>query len=117
MSLKIIALTLLLAPASQARGPSPAWPLARRDCTFTVPASEGDTCASLADFWGLDLAQFQSYNPGVSCAGTLVAGQEYCIEWDGGQQPTTTSSTTSSATTTTSSLPSPTQPGLAADCE
>jgi hypothetical protein len=56
--------------------------LQRRDCKFTWPAYDGDTCSSLAEPWGITEAQFISYNPGVGCS-SLVVGKEYCVEWAG----------------------------------
>ncbi|ETS88169.1 hypothetical protein PFICI_01997 [Pestalotiopsis fici W106-1] len=115
-----VLLGLLLASTAQCRSLF----LARRDCTFTVEAAEGDTCSSLSDYWGITEAQFESYNPGVDCSSTLTAGADYCIEWDDGQLPTsTTTSTTSSKTSTTTTTttapsgPSPTQTGIASDCD
>ncbi|KAI1643213.1 uncharacterized protein F4817DRAFT_368736, partial [Daldinia loculata] len=94
--------------------------LVRRDCTFSVAVSAGDTCSSLASYWGITLAQFQSYNPGVDCAKDLTVDTNYCIEWDDGRPPptstTTTSSTTTSTASTTPSGPSPTQTGIASNC-
>ncbi|KAI0847482.1 LysM domain-containing protein [Daldinia vernicosa] len=94
--------------------------LVRRDCTFSVSASAGDTCSSLASYWGITLTQFQSYNPGVDCNKDLTANTNYCIEWDDGQPPptsTTTTSSTTSATLTTPSGPSPTQTGITSNCD
>ncbi|KAK8050308.1 hypothetical protein PG994_012038 [Apiospora phragmitis] len=95
--------------------------LVSRDCTFSVTAEPGDTCASLADYWGITLADFQSYNAGVDCSSALKAGTDYCVERDDGQPPTTTtttsSKTTTATTTTTPSGPSPTQTGIASDCK
>ncbi|GAP93034.1 hypothetical protein SAMD00023353_10200160 [Rosellinia necatrix] len=104
---------IVLAHAVQSRG------IYRRDCTFSVPASSGDTCASLATYWGITEVQFKAYNPGVDCSSNLTEDTEYCIEWDGGQPPptsTTTTTTTHATTTTTPGGPSPIQSGVAADC-
>ena len=83
-----------------------------RDCSFTWPAYDGDTCKSMADTWSISEAQFISYNPGVDCF-ALVIGKEYCVEWQGNLpfsssliKPSTSSikiATTSSKLLTTSS--------------
>lgn len=111
-------------------------------CTFTWEAGAGDTCSSLADVWGITLAQFQQYNPTAKCP-TLTPGVAYCVEWDYGAAPTTTTTpttttskptsptttttttsspsttktpTTSTTTTTGPAVPSPTQDGLISTC-
>ncbi|KAH8692484.1 hypothetical protein GQ44DRAFT_719839 [Phaeosphaeriaceae sp. PMI808] len=53
-----------------------------RDCSFTWPAYEGDTCETMANNWSISEAEFLSYNPGAVCS-ALEAGKEYCVEWSG----------------------------------
>ncbi|KAI0906412.1 LysM domain-containing protein [Ustulina deusta] len=103
-----------LSSAAQSRG------ILKRDCTFSVWASTGDTCSSLAAHWGITEEQFESYNPGVDCSSALTAGSNYCIEWNDGQPPpasSTTTTTTSSTISTTAAGPSPTQSGIASNCD
>ncbi|KJK66020.1 Lysine Motif is a small domain involved in binding peptidoglycan [Aspergillus parasiticus SU-1] len=47
-------------------------------CSFSMAASEGDTCESFATSWGQTAEMFQELNPSVSCP-ILNAGQSYCI--------------------------------------
>jgi LysM repeat protein len=78
----------------------------QRDCSFSVPAEAGDTCQSLAASWAIGVDQFTRWNAGVQCGAALVAGKEYCVEWDGPEPVvTTTSSSTASKTTTTPKAP------------
>ncbi|CAK7209747.1 hypothetical protein SCUCBS95973_000545 [Sporothrix curviconia] len=120
--------------------------LKAQDCTYTVVAASGDTCASLASAWSLGLQQFEVYNPqvGPDCSAGIVVGQTYCIEQNYGlsSMPSTptitppspppsstvpTSSDASGAPTTTtvdatptapngSPIPSPVQDGISPDC-
>ncbi|AEO70563.1 carbohydrate-binding module family 50 protein [Thermothielavioides terrestris NRRL 8126] len=76
-------------------------------CDFQVTAVSGDTCASMAAFWGLSQADFQALNPSVSCPGDLVAGQEYCVL---GTVTTTTSTATPTTVTVTTSTPTTVTP-------
>ncbi|ORY65198.1 uncharacterized protein BCR38DRAFT_457414 [Pseudomassariella vexata] len=90
-----------------------------RSCSFSWPAESGDTCLSMAQAWGITESQFISFNPGVICA-SLIPGQDYCVEWDGSPPPmpsTTRTSVPPVTTTTTPTGPSPTQEGIAKDCE
>lgn len=72
-----------------------------RDCSFTWPAKQGDTCRSLAEEWSITEAEFISFNPGAPCS-SLVANTEYCVEWQGDlpvtSQPTPTKTIQSSST-------------------
>ncbi|KAL4994067.1 hypothetical protein BDV10DRAFT_189402 [Aspergillus recurvatus] len=116
------------------------------DCSFSTAASSGDSCASFASSWGLSVDTLKSLNPGLDCA-NFDDFAEYCVMGAvTPDEPSTTSSistTTKKATTTTTSTttavlsttdqptttttsatatatgdsPSPTQPGLAADCD
>ncbi|KAF9890423.1 hypothetical protein FE257_005828 [Aspergillus nanangensis] len=91
-------------------------------CTFSAPASSGDTCASFASAWGQTVNEFRALNPGATCP-NLTAGQEYCVIGTVTDATTTTSTTTTTSkpppTTTTSSgsAPGPTQPGIPANCD
>jgi LysM repeat protein len=111
-------------------------------CDFSTAANSGDTCSSFAAEWGLSLSGFEQINPGVPCDGPLTAGQDYCVIGQAVSSPTSSSTTTtttttaaksrttSTTTTTTPSpvktsaastsatggAPSPTQSGLAANC-
>ncbi|KAF3058709.1 hypothetical protein GL218_05331 [Daldinia childiae] len=115
MMLTTFLLGVFLVSAAQCRY------LIRKDCTFSVAASTGDTCSSLASYWGITLTQFQSYNPGVDCTKDLTVDTNYCIEWDDGRPPPTSTTTTSSTATSTASTapsgPSPTQTGIASNCD
>lgn len=106
----------------------------KRDCVFTWPATDEDTCGTMSRDWLLDESVFKAMNPGIDCS-KLVPGQEYCVTWDGAisippivtstSPPTSTkpSSTTLVTTTRSSSapsgpaLPSPVQSGVPSDCE
>jgi len=105
--------------------------LSRRDCTITWPAIEGDTCASMARDWALEVDFFRAMNPTADCS-KLVPGQEYCVDWEGTRPtapaitsttpPTVPSSTTlvtktSSAPPSGPTGPSPVQEGIAANCK
>ncbi|WEW59001.1 hypothetical protein PRK78_004469 [Emydomyces testavorans] len=100
-------------------------------CSFSTAANPGDTCESFSKTWGTTVDTFKSLNPGVNCP-NLVAGQTYCavgtVTTDAptsSTAPMTTSKsaippTTSTQTTTVatpSGPPSPTQPGIAKDCD
>ncbi|KAK0106890.1 hypothetical protein ONS95_003609 [Cadophora gregata] len=100
-------------------------------CTFSITASNGDTCSSIATAWGLTVADFTALNPGINCA-KLVVNNQYCVLGEITATPTTTSSSkstsesTSSTTRTTSSITTsqaptpaphmPTQDGISAQC-
>jgi hypothetical protein len=105
--------------------------LSRRACTITWPAIDGDTCASMARDWALDVDYFRAMNPTADCS-KLVHGQEYCVDWEGTKPtapaitttvpPTVPSSTTlvtktSSAPPTGPTGPSPVQEGITANCK
>ncbi|KAL2821619.1 hypothetical protein BJX63DRAFT_378708 [Aspergillus granulosus] len=109
--------------------------LSRRavDCSFSVPASAGDTCETLAGSWGLDVEALQHLNPGITCPG-LDTSKTYCVIGTVTDEPgttltttassrttttTTATTTTKSATTTTTTAPSnsPTMPGIVDNCD
>ncbi|KAK2875576.1 hypothetical protein FQN49_001600 [Arthroderma sp. PD_2] len=102
-------------------------------CSFASQPDPGDTCDTLSDRWGITVDRFKLLNPGVNCP-ELVAGKEYCLI--GIIEPDTPGTTTTPMTTTTPTMtptkttttqemtttmpadpPSPTQPGLAKDCD
>ena len=90
------------------------------DCNFSTAADPGDTCESFASGWGIPIDTLKSLNPGLDCDNFDDAGN-YCIMGTVTSEPspTTTSNAVLSATeTTTPSDPhSPTQPGLAENCD
>ncbi|PIA99826.1 hypothetical protein CB0940_02390 [Cercospora beticola] len=90
--------------------------------------NQGETCASIASFWGVSEQNFISWNPivGSDCS-NLIEGNSYCVEANGAptstsSSPVSTSTLSSSSTQTTSTAtgpttPSPTQGGLTPDCQ
>ncbi|KAL8942164.1 MAG: hypothetical protein Q9216_001811 [Gyalolechia sp. 2 TL-2023] len=104
-------------------GPVP--PDTINDCTYFYDAQPGDTCASIAENWGITLAEFKRYNPSVKsdCSG-LIIGNAYCVEENHGNGPlppeitsSITSKTTSAITSAAPAGPTPVQSGIAADCQ
>jgi LysM domain len=72
------------------------------DCTRTITASSGDTCISLAAYFGLTSNQFMHYNPSInSDCSNLSPGAAYCVEENHGRP---------------SNGLSPTQTGVASNC-
>ncbi|KAM7211771.1 carbohydrate-binding module family 18 protein [Rhypophila decipiens] len=61
-------------------------------CSRSIEAHDGDTCASLAALTGITVAQFLKSNPAVTSCSTLTPGRTYCVE---GTAPAATSSATS----------------------
>jgi hypothetical protein len=107
--------------------------LHKRECSYTWPATDGDTCATISRDWLIDEKLFTAMNPGIDCS-KLVPGQEYCVEWNGPPptgpvvtpNPSSTSakvSSTTMVTKTSSSVPdgpaapSPIQSGFAHNCK
>ncbi|KAB5513030.1 hypothetical protein GE09DRAFT_1047301 [Coniochaeta sp. 2T2.1] len=89
-----------------------------RACNFAWAADSGDTCQSMASTWGISVEQFAAWNLGVNCNAPLTAGKEYCLLWDGPDPiPSTTPKPSTPATTTAPTGPSPTQSGIASDCQ
>ncbi|OBT82153.1 hypothetical protein VE02_09821 [Pseudogymnoascus sp. 03VT05] len=107
----------------------------RRDvsCSFSVGASAGDTCETFSGSWGISVDQFQKLNPDIQCP-ALDDSKSYCVigtvTSPTGSAPTSTAkptsttaaptSTTQAPTTTTSEAPtgpSPTMPGIVAECD
>jgi hypothetical protein len=87
-----------------------------RDCSFTWPAYDGDTCESMANAWSISEADFVRYNPGVNCV-ALEPAKDYCVEWTGAppngpsnptSTPTPTPSLSPTLTPTPTFTPSPT---------
>ncbi|RAL14683.1 putative LysM domain protein [Aspergillus homomorphus CBS 101889] len=106
-------------------------------CTYWANSIKStDTCAALENYYGITVAQLASWNPSLSTtACTLIEGWSYCVEAPPGAGTALTTTTTSTSTTTTSKTststtsatttattsspgkPSPTQAGLAANCD
>ncbi|WQF83337.1 Putative LysM domain-containing protein [Colletotrichum destructivum] len=114
----LVLLTLGVSGLSQA-----AAVLRARACNFTWAAENGDTCASMAAFWGISEENFIRWNPsvGTNCANGVVAGTEYCIDFTD-DSPPPPPTTTSSAPPVTSSapgstFPTPIQEGVIQTCE
>ncbi|KAK8071506.1 hypothetical protein PG997_011709 [Apiospora hydei] len=87
--------------------PTTAAPDTIRDCTYWQVAVENDTCASISEYWGITLEQFEAYNPSQADGCDLVVGNSYCIEQNYGIPPATPT-TTSSSTTVATPTPTPT---------
>ncbi|GAM86457.1 hypothetical protein ANO11243_044710 [Dothideomycetidae sp. 11243] len=96
-----------------------------------VQADVGDTCASLAAQFSIKPSDFETWNPqiGPGCSKGIVAGQQYCVQAtivpaSSTAPPGPSSTTFVTVTTSTSTIDdfafddghSPTQPGLASDC-
>jgi LysM repeat protein len=80
----------------------------------------GDQCGTMAAEYGISLADFYTWNPGVGddCS-TLKVDYYVCV---GVKVPTPSSTTTTTAAATTAmssagSVPSPTQSGLTSSCK
>ncbi|KAM7197216.1 hypothetical protein V8F33_005644 [Rhypophila sp. PSN 637] len=61
-------------------------------CSRSIEAHDGDTCASLAALTGITVAQFLKSNPSVTSCSNLTPGRTYCVE---GTAPAATGSATS----------------------
>ncbi|EFE30096.1 uncharacterized protein ARB_03438 [Trichophyton benhamiae CBS 112371] len=72
-----------------------------RPCAFAVTAATDDTCQSLGAQWGIGMAQFLKWNPGVNC-NALVAGKTYCLSAGDSELGPTASLTPSPQVPTTS---------------
>ncbi|KAI4204248.1 MAG: hypothetical protein LQ350_001228 [Teloschistes chrysophthalmus] len=104
-------------------GPVP--PDTVKDCTYYYDSQPGDTCASIANDWGITSSELTTYNPSVKadCSG-LIIGDAYCVEenYGNGPAPPETTSSTTSKTSSISASPTPTGPtpvqsGITAECE
>ncbi|KAH9048734.1 hypothetical protein EDB84DRAFT_1556739 [Lactarius hengduanensis] len=85
----VLALASSLAVVVQATGP-------RTLCTETFDVPEGETCDTLGALLGANQTAILTMNPGISCEGTLPAGEVLCIKtW----QPTCTLNATATDTT------------------
>lgn len=92
--------------------------IARRgvDCNFSTGANDGDSCDGFASSWGISVDDLKSLNPGIDCSKSLDSAKEYCVSGTATpDQPTTTSS--SKPSEPTSDGHSPTQDGIAANCD
>lgn len=74
-------------------------------CDFETSANNGDSCSSFEAAWGLTPDAFAAINPGVSCPGDLVAGQNYCVIGTVTSGPLVTTTTTARAPTITTAQP------------
>ncbi|KFY33319.1 hypothetical protein V494_07732 [Pseudogymnoascus sp. VKM F-4513 (FW-928)] len=106
----------------------------RRDvsCSFSVAPSVGATCESFAGTWGISVDQFQTLNPDAQCP-DLDTSKNYCVigtvttptgttaPTSTAAPPTSTKATSTTAPPTTTSQapsgPSPTMPGIVAECD
>lgn len=88
------------------RRDGPVAPDTIKDCTYFYNAKSGDTCASIANDWGITAQQFLAYNPSVKsdCSG-LIIGNSYCIEENFGHGPARPSTTSTTIPPTSASLP------------
>lgn len=87
-------------------------------CNAYAYASAGDTCYDLSQRFHITLAELTTWNPvlgfpdGHNCSTQFWSGYDYCVGVPG-NEPTSTTSISSSKT---SSLPGPTQSGIAPQC-
>ncbi|KAI3542564.1 hypothetical protein CSPX01_06769 [Colletotrichum filicis] len=108
-------------PPHVRRQTGPVAPGTASDCTYYDTAVDRSyNCDFFQIEWGLSAPDFLDYNPsvGADCSG-IVVGNSYCVEVNYGlPRPTARVTATLPATTTTTgpSKPSPTQEGLAEDC-
>ncbi|KAH8979898.1 hypothetical protein EDB92DRAFT_1902297 [Lactarius akahatsu] len=85
----VLVLASSLAVIVQATGP-------RTLCTETYNVPEGATCDNLGAILGANQSAILTMNPGISCEGTLPAGEVLCTKtWD----PTCTLNATATDTT------------------
>ncbi|KAM7193950.1 carbohydrate-binding module family 18 protein [Naviculisporaceae sp. PSN 640] len=49
-------------------------------CSRSIEAHEGDTCATLAALTGITVSQFLKSNPSVTSCAALTPGRTYCVE-------------------------------------
>ncbi|KAI0121074.1 hypothetical protein BJ170DRAFT_644754 [Xylariales sp. AK1849] len=96
--------------------PTTADPNTIADCTYWQVAASNDTCASISAYWGITVAQFETYNPSVGGDCELVVGNSYCIEQNYGIPPTSPTPTSSTVVSTTQS-PTPTPTTVLGSCE
>lgn len=103
--------------------PSPVQTGMADDCNDFYLVQAGDGCWAIANDEGITLDDFYAWNPAVGddCSG-LQADVYVCIGISGGDTDTTTAASptltaTSTATTATAAVPSPTQSGIASNCD
>ncbi|KAK3386683.1 hypothetical protein B0H63DRAFT_558330 [Podospora didyma] len=91
--------------------PQPTAPGAVSNCMSWYQAAAGDTCNSVASFFGyLSVAEIQAWNTGVNCGSQLISGDNYCVAYfPAGSSPPLPS--------TVSTPPSPTQTGIISTCK
>lgn len=87
------------------------------ECSYSSTPSASDDCDSFAASWGITTANLKELNPGINC-GNLDTSREYCVigEVTNDPEPTTTT-TTSKQPEPTDDGHSPTQEGIAKDCD
>ncbi|OGE49080.1 hypothetical protein PENARI_c023G09001 [Penicillium arizonense] len=97
--------------------PSPTLPGTASKCSQFYYVVTNDTCPAIVEEYGITLKDFYSWNPGVgSDCRTLKTEYYVCVAVSGGSN-TTTTSRSSTTTTTGSANPSPTQNGVASNCD
>ncbi|KAM7214512.1 hypothetical protein V8F06_010073 [Rhypophila decipiens] len=109
-------------PTSYTTPPGPQQTGTIAGCSLWAVVNTGDTCATLADAFGIPVSQFLAWNPAVSsdCVNNFWGGYSYCVR----TCPTTTISTASTRPTTSASVtvtadPSPAGPthsGIPCQC-
>ncbi|KID91348.1 LysM domain-containing protein [Metarhizium guizhouense ARSEF 977] len=136
--MKTLASILAVLAASLAEGylvspPGTPAPGATKDCSAWVQQSLGQTCASIESAYGMSSAKFQEWNPSVTQLGAgcnLIQSLYYCVQINfisnfvSSTTFTSTVSSSSSSTTTRTTTsagngittPTPTQGGMATDC-
>ncbi|CAG8067732.1 unnamed protein product [Penicillium nalgiovense] len=98
--------------------PSPTLPGTSSKCNKFHYIVQGDGCPAIATKYGISLDDFYLWNPGVgSDCRTLKTDFYICVGVSGSSNPTKTTSASPKATTSGSSKPSPTQGGVASNCD
>ncbi|KAI0968042.1 hypothetical protein F4678DRAFT_464944 [Xylaria arbuscula] len=100
MALFVHVLSILAVPSPRRNGLSLRQAVT---CYYSITASDGDTCTSVAATWGLTDAGFEALNPGADCP-TLTVGQSYCVLGSVSTSTTTTATTTITTATTATSI-------------
>lgn len=94
------------------------------DCSFETAASTGDTCDSFSSSWGITVEKLKALNPGQVDCTNFDINKSYCVIGEVNNTPVTTTSSAKPSTTkpTASATPTtkpntPTQDGIAKDCD
>lgn len=108
-------------PSSTSSGvatPTPTQPGMTEDCTKFHMVKDGDTCASIADKYGISQADFLAWNPdvGEDCKNLWLDTYVCVSSSESTPRPTATSTTSTSSSPTTGATPSPIQPGMTDGC-